>query len=63
MIILMTISHELHRMRVNSEINAMNAKNGKGLEATPLPKKFTIKMTAEVQATPAEFADALAEEE
>ena len=48
MIILMTISHELHRMRVNSEVNAMNAKNGKGLEATPLPKKFTIKMTAEV---------------
>ena len=34
----------------------------KGLESTPLPKKFALKLTAEMEATPAEFADALAEE-
>ena len=48
MVILIAISHEVHRMRVNSAINEANAKNCKGIEATPLPKKFTLKMMAEV---------------
>lgn len=48
-------------MRVNSAINETNAKNGRGIEASPLPKKFCLKLTADVQATPSEFADALAD--
>ena len=48
MIVLLAISHELHRSRVNSAINEASAKNCKGIEATPLPKKFTLKLTAEM---------------
>ena len=50
-------------MRVNSAINEANAKNCRGIEASPLPKKFTLKLTADVQATPAEFAEALSDAE
>lgn len=48
MVILLAISHELQRSRVNAAINEAAAKNSKGIEATPLPKKFTLKLTAEV---------------
>lgn len=62
MIIVLAISHELHNMSVKSAYREALAKMGKGLESTPLPKKFALKLTAEMETTPAEFADALADE-
>lgn len=61
-IIVLAISHELHNMQVNSAYMESLAKLSKGLESTPLPKKFALKLTAEIETTPAEFADALADE-
>ena len=59
MIILLLISYELQRKRVNSAIAEANAKNNKVIANNPLPKKFTLKLTTEMQVTPAEVADAL----
>ena len=56
---LLLISHELHRSRVNKAIDEANAKNQKVIASNPLPRKFTLKLMTEMQVTPAEFTDAL----
>ena len=60
-IVLLVLSHELHRMRVNQATNEANTKNRKGKTLSLLPKKFTLKLRTEIKTTPAEFSDALSE--
>ena len=59
MFMLLLVSHELHRSRVNKAIAEANAKNQKVIASNPLPRKFTLKLMTEMQVTPAEFTDAL----
>lgn len=59
MIILLLISSEVQRNRVNAEIREADAKNCKSIQAPPLPRKFTLKLVTTAQTTPSEFADAL----
>jgi hypothetical protein len=61
-VILLAISHELHTMRLNSSYKEALAKFNSGGEASPLPKAFLLKLTTEMNVTPAEFADALTDE-
>lgn len=60
-VIVMAISHEIYQMQLKSAYKQALANMAKGLESTPLPKKFALKLTAEMETTPAEFADALAD--
>lgn len=62
MIILLAVSHEIQTMRVNKTFKEALAQLNKGAEMRPLPKKFALKLTTEMDATPAEFADALIDE-
>ena len=62
MIILLAISHEIHTMRVKQTFKETLAQLNKGAEMRPLPKKYALKLTTEIDATPAEFADALIDE-
>ena len=48
MILLLAISAEIHRSRVNSEIREADGKNCTSIQAPPLPKKFTLKLIAMV---------------
>ena len=61
-VILLAISYEIHRSQLNSAYQEALAKFNQGIPPNPLPKKFALKLTAELQATPSEFADAIAEE-
>ena len=62
-VVLLAISDELQLSRQKTAhkefLAAMSANN----KARPLPKMFEMKMQTEVQSTPSEFADALADEE
>jgi len=61
-VILLAISHEVHRMKQQTAHREALGRFNQGIPANPLPKKFELKLVAEMQATPAEFADALLEE-
>ena len=49
-------------MRVKQTFKETLAQLNKGAEMRPLPKKYALKLTTEIDATPAEFADALIDE-
>lgn len=61
-IVLYAISTELHRMNIQQVHKDAVENFNKGIPMAPLPKKFGLKLTTVVCASPSEFADLLADE-
>ena len=58
----MAISYEMHRSKNMAAYREAISKFNQGIDPNPLPKKFGLKLITDMEATPAEFADALLEE-